>query len=507
MFSNFVNLAQKHVEIDGTVYDTAWLARIPSENNSRVSRFPKALEWLINAQHSDGSWGSKINYSPDRILSTLAALITLHSFKTSYKVIHAIENGIRYLWQSGYQLEYTPVDPVGFELLLPTLVEEAQRLNIHIPSCLSIYETQRIEKLKLIPSEKLYSPYITTCHSLEFLGKQADFAKLKQAQAENGSLGNSPAATAYFYLYTQDEKALTYLQNLASYSKDQTVPVLYPCEDFEILWAAYHLYLAGLSVNRIFNEQQLIKLKASLSRGGISLSPSFPIPDADDTAVALLLLQQAGYEVDASILNFFLIKDGYFASFPYEKNASVGVNLHVLHALLYLTDYPNRASTLKRLVDYILNQQISNAYWFDKWHASPYYATSHALCILSDLPPELLKEVEPALTSSFEWLRQTQNEDGSWGFYGLPTLEETAYGILALTRGCSHSLNQDDQLRCKKALRFITENYHQQSQDKRPYFPPLWIDKCLYTPTALVQVIIDSSLSAVKNTWYNLAQV
>jgi len=37
-----------------TVYDTAWLARIPAEYNATVPAFPQALNWIRQNQRSDG---------------------------------------------------------------------------------------------------------------------------------------------------------------------------------------------------------------------------------------------------------------------------------------------------------------------------------------------------------------------------------------------------------------------------------------------------------------------
>ena len=40
---------------------------------------------------------------------------------------------------------------------------------------------------------------------------------------------------------------------------------------------------------------------------------------------------------------------------------------------------------------------------------------------------------------------QSQNADGSWGFYGQPTAEETAYGLLALA--ADNHINTRDRMR------------------------------------------------------------
>ena len=90
--------------INGTAYDTAWLAGVPSRSNRRHSCFPSALQWLVEHQQADGSWGGDVRYEHDRILSTLAALAPLASFGRRAADRACIRAGTRYLWQHGISL-------------------------------------------------------------------------------------------------------------------------------------------------------------------------------------------------------------------------------------------------------------------------------------------------------------------------------------------------------------------------------------------------------------------
>src|SRR4028118_1781062 len=56
-----------------TVYDTCWAARLPNADGSLA--YPHLLQALRDRQHPDGSWGSRIPYSPDRMLGTLAGVL------------------------------------------------------------------------------------------------------------------------------------------------------------------------------------------------------------------------------------------------------------------------------------------------------------------------------------------------------------------------------------------------------------------------------------------------
>ena len=96
------------------------------------------------------------------------------------------------------------------------------------------------------------------------------------------------------------EQALAYLDScLGRGGEGAMAPVLHPCDTFELLWSAYHLYIGGAPRKHVLRASERRHLMVDLANAGVSLSPSFPIPDADDTAVALLLkagelLAQAG---------------------------------------------------------------------------------------------------------------------------------------------------------------------------------------------------------------------
>jgi halimadienyl-diphosphate synthase len=481
----------RRLGITGGAYDTAWVASVPMLEERRSTRFPTTLQWLADNQLSDGSWGSSVRYEHDRIICTLAALAPLAEFGRRAEDRKAVEAGTRYLWQHGHLIGSEPVELVGFELLLPTLVDRARTSGVAVPPHLDIYAAQRQRKLQLIPPQALYSPRTTVVHSLEFLGEQVDLAKLALAQGDNGAIGNSPAATAYFLRQTQldNPQAMGYLEKCLDHTGGSMAPVLHPCETFELLWTAYHHYLGGAPASSLFQPKERALLREALRNGGVSLSPTFPIPDADDTAVALLLLHDLGERVDPSILKAFQAQDGSFVSFPYERHSSVGVNVHVLHALARVPGYPDKENTIEAIVDYLADQH-NGLYWIDKWHISPLYATAHVLAALRDVPAHGIGHL---VEQSREWLRQSQNADGSWGFYGQPTAEETAYGLLGLA--ADNQISESDLARCAAAATYL-----EQATANGTAHPPLWIDKCLYLPP----LIVDAAVQAALNRWTSL---
>src|SRR4051812_17715858 len=130
--------------LSDTAYDTAWVASVPGDTDRRTTRYPSSLQWLVEQQLSDGSWGGVIRYEHDRLLCTLAALAPLATFGRRDTDDNAVAAGTRYLWQHGHLLRGEAVQPVGFELLLPALIERARQAGILVPPHLDVYGAERV---------------------------------------------------------------------------------------------------------------------------------------------------------------------------------------------------------------------------------------------------------------------------------------------------------------------------------------------------------------------------
>lgn len=467
--------------IASTVYDTAWVATIPHPDDPSKPRFPDALNWISARQYADGSWGSAIFHQHDRVISTMAALVALARFGRREIDRLQVLRAERYLWQHAHLLRQASVELVGFELLLPALMRLATEAGVHVPAYLDAYVEERAHKLELVPREKYYTPTTTMAHSVEFLGAEANLLQLLSMQSDNGSIGNSPAATAYLLQHVNDAAAVAYLERCLVASNGNGVPALEPVETYEALWVSYNLYLGGALVVDVLPETFRDELIAAVESEGVSLSPSFRVPDADNTAIALLLLHEAGVDADPAVLRRFE-RDDYFVSFPHERHSSTGVNIHVLAALTRLCHYPNRGRAIAKILQFLKSARKYDRYWLDKWHISPYYATSHAIVALAELPAPYTQYATTMVDAAVEWFVRTQNADGSWGFYSTPTTEETAYAVLGLC-----AAPQDEQV-----TRAIESGRAYLEANQGVARPALWIDKCLYYPTR----IVDSALHA-----------
>lgn len=65
-------------EISVSAYDTAWVALVEDINGNGSPQFSSSLQWIVDNQLSDGSWGDyKIFFAHDRIINTLACVVAL----------------------------------------------------------------------------------------------------------------------------------------------------------------------------------------------------------------------------------------------------------------------------------------------------------------------------------------------------------------------------------------------------------------------------------------------
>lgn len=68
------------VELSISSYDTAFVAMIPSSTSPHTPFFPQCLNWLLDNQLVDGSWGLPDRHpllKNDALLSTLACILAL----------------------------------------------------------------------------------------------------------------------------------------------------------------------------------------------------------------------------------------------------------------------------------------------------------------------------------------------------------------------------------------------------------------------------------------------
>jgi halimadienyl-diphosphate synthase len=483
--------------LDGRIgpspYDIAWMARVPA-SDGQGPRWPELTDWLLEHQWLDGSWGSIIHYYHDRILCTLAAIIALREHGSNDEgSFRAIELGERYIWNHLHFLRQDPIELAGFELLLPTLLIEARTLNLAVPSHSCGYGRIRAAKLKLVPPDLIYSPSISITFSLEFMGDQVDTDRLQSVQAQNGSIANSPATTAFLVLKAgNNDRALDYLESMRALPGG--IPAFHPYRTYETAWVLEHLAFGDLPLDELVEPSVWETLLSDLESDGVGIDPTYSIKDGDTTSVTLHVLALGGQPVDPMILHHFEKQNTFtFRTFAFERNASVTTNAHALEALSFMPEYPNRDEVRNHIMAMLLADRRYESYWIDKWHASPYYATAHVLISLIDNGTE---SIVSHCTGSADWLLHTQRDDGSWGYFNRGTIEETAYALMALLHFHRQVAPVDAEI-LRKGMSYL----YRESQAKIIVYPEMWISKTLSASESIIEAAILAAINLYQETF------
>ncbi|GAA3142677.1 prenyltransferase/squalene oxidase repeat-containing protein [Nonomuraea roseoviolacea] len=332
-------------------------------------------------------------------------------------------------------------------------------------------------------------------HALEIAGPSAAGTRSVQP-TEIGTVGASPAATAAWLGRRAPRPDATdgepggpesrCLEGAARGHLEAVVrrhggpvPVGLPITVFERGWVLSWLLRAGVPVEA--PPEMVADLRAAIGPAGTPAGSGLPA-DADTTSVALYALALLGVPYEPASLWVFHTGT-HFATWPGEQGSSVTVNAHVLDAFgAYAARRPGAAARYRRpmgeVAAWIRDRQRPDGSWSDRWHASPYYATAGCALALDEHGGEASAG---AVRAAVEWVLATQRPDGSWGRWE-GTAEETAYGlqVLLMTR-------RRDDPRCARAAALGHAYLVGRAGGGHP---PLWHDKDLYTPVAVVRAAV-----------------
>ncbi|MFE4670770.1 prenyltransferase/squalene oxidase repeat-containing protein [Streptomyces sp. NPDC056716] len=458
-------------------YNTAFIAGL--RDAAGTPWFPQALDWLRHHQHADGSWGGTLPVPVDRLVSTLAAVACLGQYGEPWAK-SAVQDGVDYLWGHSEDWRTSPHQTSAFELAVPYLLDQGRHAGLNLPAeRFADIEQLRSAKLGRLPAVLPSDAPSPLLYSAELVSPQLLARQAERFQAEDGSIGCSPAATAALCRHGDNPAAESFLRRLAAQSPDGGFPELAPIEIFILGWALYPIVRAGLRPAGL--DQHLATLRAILDTDGlVTMSATFPLPDADDTAMAMTILHRAGTDVTPYLPHLLTFeRDSYFTCYEFERDGSVAVNARIAEAF---SPEPQRyAPQIEKAAGYIADQRIDGAYWYDKWHTSPYYATAHVAFGLASTAPKLLE-------STARWLRETQHPDGSWGAaQGQP--EETAYAVLALDALLQAGLTTDTSP-LTRAFAYLCHHL----DDNDTQYAEMWNGRGLFTAPHLTRSAIISAL-------------
>ncbi|MEW6158012.1 MAG: prenyltransferase/squalene oxidase repeat-containing protein [Verrucomicrobiota bacterium] len=192
------------------------------------------------------------------------------------------------------------------------------------------------------------------------------------------------------------------------------------------------------------------------------------VPDADDTAGALIALRNLGSRDEktkaaARLGVQWLLDlqndDGGIPTFcrgwgklEFDRS-SPDLTAHAIRAwLAWKDEWPERRETIRyaveRAIAFLSRTQHASGCWIPLWFGNqfapgdvnPAYGTAKVLLALAAFELRFWPKIEPMIQSGARWLIQHQREDGSWSGApeGASSVEETALGVQALASVLPH---------------------------------------------------------------------
>lgn len=105
------------------------------------------------------------------------------------------------------------------------------------------------------------------------------------------------------------------------------------------------------------------------------------IPDADDTAKAIMALRYMGKEDDVSVKTLVQTFESasHFLTYPGERNPSISTNCNVLTCLCMLEDPVPYASQITKAASFLCDEVLSGSVR-DKWVCDNTYLPRAHIC-------------------------------------------------------------------------------------------------------------------------------
>ncbi|KAI0498958.1 hypothetical protein KFK09_019856 [Dendrobium nobile] len=301
------------VELSVSAYDTAWVAMVPSARFPRTPYFPECVDWIIDNQHSDGSWAPthhklsfttniqhKHSLTKDALSSTLACVLALRRWNVGDEYV---KKGLSFIGSNFSSINEQQISPVGFNIIFPGMINYALEMGLDLPlsECdIDAMFSKREVELRREAEENSVGSKAYLAFVAEGLCGIQDWQEVMSYQRKNGSLFNSPSTTAAALCHIRDDKSLNYLSSILQ-KFGCSVPTTYPLEIHTHLSMADKLEKLGVSLHFIHDIRRILD---RVYRCWVESDEEI-YSNVATCAMAFRILRMHGYDVSSDALSPF----------------------------------------------------------------------------------------------------------------------------------------------------------------------------------------------------------
>nr|QIA61390.1 terpene synthase 5 [Chiococca alba] len=238
-----------NVDYSISSYDTAWVAMVPDPHSSQAPLFPECINWLLDNQFHDGSWSLPHHNSlllKDVLSSTLACVLALKRWGIGGR---QIDKGVRFIEMNfGSASDNCQHTPIGFDIIFPGMLENARDLDLNLrlePRIVTDMQRKRDMQLTRLHESDLKGDQAYLAYVSEGMQKLQNWDLAMKFQRKNGSLFNSPSATAAAVMHVQNPASLNYLHSVVD-KFGHAVPAVYPLDLYARLCLVDNLERLGI---------------------------------------------------------------------------------------------------------------------------------------------------------------------------------------------------------------------------------------------------------------------
>ena len=413
-----------------------------------------------------------------------------------------IEKGAQFIVKNLVQIsnleEIKRILTPGFELILPTLVDESKKFGLEFGSdnIIDLYREEKrkkLKKIKLFESDRDMKGSCPWYFNLE--GFNYTKEKIVGMFDSNGLICGCYSATAFALCQGIDSpKSLAQIRKVVDENKGG-VPNIYSLVVFDLAWSLNFLHFSGYPIRSEILDTHIEKLASiweenkGLVGGTITGLP----PDADDTSNVLLILKLTDRFIDEEskngLMRFFNGK--YFTTYEAEMQPSLTTNINCLIAMIHFKNensnyvFEKEIEIVSKWIKFEINK---NDYRFDdKWHLSKFYGMSRALIAFLYCDFNFSEVILNRIIES-------QNYDGGWGIED-STVLESSYIIIAVSHWLRFS--KVDKTHNGWIIMKATSEYMRTIALDIDDTYKFWIDKGMYSLVNLDKLTIYCALHAL----------